>query len=130
MVRILELLSSIMTYDFFVDFFYSKLSRLIVRPYSCSLISHSRSGVVWLGWKLLQRSSTRHYKQAKTQVRGTFLIKMVELNRLNVDMAATMQRLDEYRTYNQQFCQRILGFLPMMITYQVSDLFASPMYSN
>jgi hypothetical protein len=126
MVRIPELLSSTMTYDFFVNFFYSKLSRLTVRPYSCSLISHSRSGVAWLAWKLLQRSSIRHYKQAKTQVCGTFVIRIVELNRLNIDMAATMQRLDEYRTYNQQFCQRILGFLPMMITYQVSDLFSSP----
>jgi len=36
-----------------------------------------------------------------------------------IDMAASMQRLDEYRTYNQQFCQRILDFLSMMITYQV-----------
>ncbi|KAG8814416.1 hypothetical protein FRC17_001136, partial [Serendipita sp. 399] len=34
------------------------------------------------------------------------------------DMAATMQRLDEYRTYNQQFCQRIVQFLPMMFSYQ------------
>jgi hypothetical protein len=37
-------------------------------------------------------------------------------------MAATMQRLDEYRTYNQQFCQRVLDFLSVMITYQVCVL--------
>lgn len=37
----------------------------------------------------------------------------------STDMAATMERLDEYRTYNTQFCQRILDFLPMMMSYQV-----------
>ena len=37
----------------------------------------------------------------------------------DIDMAASMQRLEEYRTYNQQFCQRVLDFLKMMILYQV-----------
>ncbi|KAF4605051.1 hypothetical protein EYR40_003834 [Pleurotus pulmonarius] len=34
------------------------------------------------------------------------------------DMAATMERLEEYRTYNSQFCKRVLGFLSIMFTAQ------------
>ncbi|KLO20758.1 hypothetical protein SCHPADRAFT_816552 [Schizopora paradoxa] len=34
------------------------------------------------------------------------------------DMAATMERLDEYRTHNIQFCKRILDFLTIMFTAQ------------
>lgn len=33
-------------------------------------------------------------------------------------MAATMERLQEYRSYNSQFCQRILDFLSIMFTAQ------------
>lgn len=35
-------------------------------------------------------------------------------------MAATMERLDEYRTYNAQFCKRIFDYLSIMIVAQVS----------
>ncbi|KAG8819330.1 hypothetical protein FRC18_012129 [Serendipita sp. 400] len=48
---------------------------------------------------------------------ATELYKALQAGR-ETDMAATMQRLDEYRTYNQQFCQRIVQFLPMMFSYQ------------
>lgn len=34
------------------------------------------------------------------------------------DMAATMERLDTYRTHNAQFCKRILDFLTIMFTAQ------------
>lgn len=34
-------------------------------------------------------------------------------------MAATMERLDEYRTHNAQFCKRILDYLSIMFTAQV-----------
>jgi exocyst complex component 1 len=37
----------------------------------------------------------------------------------NADMAATMERLDEYRTHNAQFCKRLLDFLSIMFTAQV-----------
>lgn len=35
------------------------------------------------------------------------------------DMAATMERLDEYKKYNAQFCKRILDYLSIMFTAQV-----------
>lgn len=35
------------------------------------------------------------------------------------DMAATMERLDEYRTYNAQFCKRLFDFLKIMCDAQV-----------
>ncbi|KAI0688760.1 exocyst complex component Sec3-domain-containing protein [Cytidiella melzeri] len=34
------------------------------------------------------------------------------------DMAATMERLEEYRTYNSQFCKRLHDFLSIMFTAQ------------
>jgi hypothetical protein len=37
-------------------------------------------------------------------------------------MAATMERLDEYRTYNAQFCKRIFDYLSIMIIAQVSSI--------
>ncbi|TDL28196.1 hypothetical protein BD410DRAFT_350073 [Rickenella mellea] len=38
------------------------------------------------------------------------------------DMAATMERLDEYRTHNGQFCKRMLDFLSIMFTAQSNML--------
>ncbi|CCA67704.1 related to Exocyst complex component Sec3 [Serendipita indica DSM 11827] len=64
---------------------------------------------------LEKRSGLEKLEEAATE-----LYKALQAGK-DTDMAATMQRLDEYRTYNQQFCQRILDFLPMMISYQ-SDL--------
>lgn len=37
-------------------------------------------------------------------------------------MAATMERLDEYRTHNNQFCKRLLDFLTIMFTAQSNIL--------
>jgi exocyst complex component 1 len=34
-------------------------------------------------------------------------------------MAATMERLEEYRTYNAQFCKRLYDYLCIMFTAQV-----------
>ena len=39
---------------------------------------------------------------------------------LLLDMAAGMERLSEYRTYNSQFCKRIFDYLSIMFTVQVS----------
>ena len=39
-----------------------------------------------------------------------------------VDMAATMERLQEYRTHNSQFCKRLFDFLSIMFTAQVSRI--------
>lgn len=38
------------------------------------------------------------------------------------DMAATMERLEEYRTHNAQFCKRLYDFLSIMFTAQVHIL--------
>jgi exocyst complex component 1 len=38
---------------------------------------------------------------------------------LTPDMAATMERLNEYRTYNTQFCKRMFDFLSIMFVAQV-----------
>ncbi|CAE6412634.1 unnamed protein product [Rhizoctonia solani] len=38
------------------------------------------------------------------------------------DMSATIERLAEYKTYNQQFCTRILEFLGVMFGYQSEQL--------
>ena len=37
-------------------------------------------------------------------------------------MAATMERLEEYRTYNAQFCKRLHDFLKIMCTAQAEML--------
>lgn len=37
-------------------------------------------------------------------------------------MAATMERLEEYRTHNSQFCKRMLDFLTIMFTAQANLL--------
>jgi hypothetical protein len=37
-------------------------------------------------------------------------------------MAATMERLVEYRTHNAQFCKRMLDFLSIMFTAQVRSV--------
>ena len=39
-------------------------------------------------------------------------------NVLLLDMAATMERLSEYKTYNGQFCKRLFDFLSIMFTAQ------------
>ena len=36
-----------------------------------------------------------------------------------VDMAATMERLQDYKTHNSQFCKRIFDFLSIMFIAQV-----------
>ncbi|EGO30577.1 hypothetical protein SERLADRAFT_364519 [Serpula lacrymans var. lacrymans S7.9] len=48
---------------------------------------------------------------------ATELYKALQAGR-DTDMAATMARLDEYRTHNAQFCKRIFDFLSIMITVQ------------
>lgn len=40
----------------------------------------------------------------------------------DTDMAATMERLDEYRTHNSQFCTRLLDFLPIMFKFQADKV--------
>ncbi|KAJ7225687.1 exocyst complex component sec3 subunit [Mycena pura] len=43
----------------------------------------------------------------------------------DTDMAATMERLQEYRTHNAQFCKRVFDFLSIMFTAQSQMLLGS-----
>lgn len=61
---------------------------------------------------------TKHYKQVTTQVRSHQLNRERSPDRGSA-MAATMERLDEYRTYNSQFCKRIFDYLSIMVVAQV-----------
>ncbi|THG99273.1 hypothetical protein EW026_g3047 [Hermanssonia centrifuga] len=51
---------------------------------------------------------------------ATQLYKALQAGR-DRDMAATMERLEEYRTYNSQFCKRLYDFLSIMCTAQGGD---------
>lgn len=44
------------------------------------------------------------------------------------DMAATMERLDEYRTHNQQFCKRVYDFLSIIFVAQVCRMKVPSVY--
>ncbi|KDQ63382.1 hypothetical protein JAAARDRAFT_53605 [Jaapia argillacea MUCL 33604] len=48
---------------------------------------------------------------------ATELYKALQAGR-DTDMAATMERLNEYRTHNAQFCKRLLDYLTIMFTAQ------------
>ncbi|KAI6108443.1 exocyst complex component Sec3-domain-containing protein [Pisolithus croceorrhizus] len=40
----------------------------------------------------------------------------------DTEMAATMERLDEYRTYNTQFCKRLLDYLSIMVVAKAKTI--------
>jgi len=68
---------------------------------------------------MLPRSFTKLYKQVETLVSLVVTTSPSSLDCLSLDMAATMERLDEYRTHNAQFCKRIFDFLSIMVVAQV-----------
>jgi len=69
---------------------------------------------------MLPRNSTKHCKQVETLVSFT-VTRHSLFNSMCafLDMAATMERLDEYKTHNSQFCKRIFDFLSIMVVAQV-----------
>ena len=73
----------------------------------------------------LRRICTRHYRLDETEVRRNFDTSSGMagnfLTILFLDMAAGMERLSEYRTYNSQFCKRVFDYLSIMFTAQVSQ---------
>ncbi|OCB87846.1 hypothetical protein A7U60_g4980 [Sanghuangporus baumii] len=69
---------------------------------------------------LTQESLEKDDGIARLELAATELYKALLAARDN-DMAATMERLDEYRMHNNQFCKRVLDFLTIMFTAQ-SDL--------
>ncbi|CDO72981.1 hypothetical protein BN946_scf185007.g35 [Trametes cinnabarina] len=77
---------------------------------------------------LTQESLEQPASIRKLEASATELYKALLAGR-DRDMAATMERLDEYRKYNAQFCKRMLDFLSIMFTAQayfsaVSELHA------
>jgi hypothetical protein len=51
-----------------------------------------------------------------------FMLDSNFLTSLSPDMAAGMERLPEYKTYNLQFCKRIFDYLSIVFTAQVLGL--------
>ncbi|OSD03282.1 hypothetical protein PYCCODRAFT_1434698 [Trametes coccinea BRFM310] len=66
---------------------------------------------------LTQESLEQPASIRKLEASATELYKALLAGR-DRDMAATMERLDEYRKYNAQFCKRLLDFLSIMFTAQ------------
>lgn len=72
--------------------------------------------------KLTQASLENNIEQLEEA--ATQLYKALQAGR-DRDMAATMERLDEYRTYNVQFCKRLFDFLKIMVDAQSTLLLGS-----
>ncbi|KII93765.1 hypothetical protein PLICRDRAFT_152811 [Plicaturopsis crispa FD-325 SS-3] len=70
---------------------------------------------------LTQESLEKQSSITRLEEAATELYKALQAGR-DTDMAATMERLDEYRTHNAQFCKRIFDFLSIMFTAQASML--------
>jgi hypothetical protein len=66
---------------------------------------------------LTQESLEKPSSIQRLEDAATELYKALQAGR-DTDMAATMERLDEYRTHNSQFCKRIFDFLSIMIVAQ------------
>ncbi|KAG6887860.1 hypothetical protein C0995_012111 [Termitomyces sp. Mi166 len=71
-----------------------------------------RSLVTLTQGSLEKPQSVERLEEAATQ-----LYKALQAGR-DTDMAATMERLQEYRTHNAQFCKRMFDFLSIMFTAQ------------
>ncbi|KAI0322704.1 exocyst complex component Sec3-domain-containing protein [Amylostereum chailletii] len=72
-----------------------------------------RDALVTLSQESLEKpNSIQRMEEASTQ-----LYKALQAGR-DRDMAATMERLDEYRTYNAQFCKRVHDYLSIIFTAQ------------
>ncbi|KAF8973564.1 exocyst complex component Sec3-domain-containing protein [Flammula alnicola] len=66
---------------------------------------------------LTQESLEKSQSITRLEEAAVQLYKALQAGR-DTDMAATMERLQEYRTYNSQFCKRIFDFLSIMCIAQ------------
>ncbi|OCH94698.1 hypothetical protein OBBRIDRAFT_769029 [Obba rivulosa] len=66
---------------------------------------------------LTQESLEKPASIQRLEEAATELYKALQASR-DRDMAATMERLEEYRTHNVQFCKRLLDYLSIMFTAQ------------
>ncbi|KAF7301154.1 Sec3-PIP2-bind domain-containing protein [Mycena indigotica] len=73
---------------------------------------------------LTQESLEKSTGIQRLEEAATMLYKALQAGQ-DTDMAATMERLQEYRTYNAQFCKRIYDFLSIMFTAQSQMLLGS-----
>lgn len=93
-----------------------------------------KSHKVSRAWKKQQSNCTKLCRQGGIQVCGRLSTKFSMLSHCtHSDMAATMERLQEYRTYNSQFCKRVFDFLSIMIVAQVNTTktaFLNSIYST
>jgi hypothetical protein len=71
-------------------------------------------------WKKRQSNCTKLCKLVGIQVCELPTVMFEIYLTTVIDMAATMQRLQEYRTYNSQFCKRVFDFLSIMVVARVS----------
>lgn len=103
----------------YTDITHSKLCMSTKRHCLHSLRSHWRNQRVSNDWRVQLPSCTKLCKQART---GVSLPEPSAICTLSTfpDMAATFERLDEYKTHNAHFCKRILEYMTFMITAQVS----------
>ncbi|KAL0578603.1 hypothetical protein V5O48_003394 [Marasmius crinis-equi] len=70
---------------------------------------------------LTQESLEKTTSITRLEEASAELYKALQAGR-DTDMAATMERLSEYRTHNSQFCKRIFDFLSIMFTAQAKLL--------
>ncbi|XP_006453994.1 hypothetical protein AGABI2DRAFT_61670 [Agaricus bisporus var. bisporus H97] len=70
---------------------------------------------------LAQESLEQSQSISKLELAASELYKALQAGR-DTDIAATMERLQEYRTHNAQFCRRIHDFLTIMFTAQAKLL--------
>jgi exocyst complex component 1 len=70
----------------------------------------------------LEEAAVQLYKalQAGRDTGLLIFIALLPWHSYSLDMAATMERLQEYRTHNSQFCKRMFDFLSIMFVAQVS----------
>ncbi|KAG6911564.1 hypothetical protein DXG01_011866 [Tephrocybe rancida] len=66
---------------------------------------------------LTQESLEKPQSMERLEEAAAQLYKALQAGR-DTDMAATMERLQEYRTHNVQFCKRMFDFLSIMFTAQ------------
>ncbi|KAI6162084.1 exocyst complex component Sec3-domain-containing protein [Pisolithus thermaeus] len=65
----------------------------------------------------VQPSGIQRLEEAATE-----LYKALQQAKIQIEMAATMERLDEYRTYNTQFCKRLLDYLSIMVVAKAKTI--------
>ncbi|THH10168.1 hypothetical protein EW145_g1521 [Phellinidium pouzarii] len=93
----------------------NELEKLLVCRFS--LVKKFRTSLMNVPSLFYRVANGSHEGIAKLEMAAIELYKALLAGRDN-DMAATMERLEEYRTHNSQFCKRILDFMTIMFTAQ------------